>query len=167
MGIAAPVTSPTYTLIHELDGPVPLFHADPYRLETPEQAQGFGFEEYFERGGVMVIEWADRVLPLLPLERLTLHLTMESDTENTSESGEIGAKIASDRDESSTGNTLDSGKITTENAFDFDENIDNVPRLLTVKATGTRYVGLLEAVLSVPELRGMHHPMPEGAERRA
>ena len=77
MGITAPVTSPTYTLIQEIPGRIPLFHADPYRLERPEDALGFGFEEYFERGGVVVVEWADRIEPLLPPERLTLHLGME------------------------------------------------------------------------------------------
>ena len=74
MGITAPVTSPTYTLVQEYDGPVPLFHADPYRLENPADVLDFGFEEYFERGGVVIVEWADKIAELLPAERLTLQL---------------------------------------------------------------------------------------------
>ena len=74
MGITAPVTSPTYTLMQEYPGPLPLFHADPYRLENPAEIFSFGFEEYFERGGVVIIEWADKIAPLLPPDYLTLTL---------------------------------------------------------------------------------------------
>src|SRR5437879_1001042 len=59
LGIAEPVTSPTFTLIHEYAGPVPLFHFDVYRLERPEELTGLGFDEYLEQGGVVVVEWAD------------------------------------------------------------------------------------------------------------
>jgi tRNA threonylcarbamoyladenosine biosynthesis protein TsaE len=76
MGIGAPVTSPTFALIHEYRGPIPLFHIDPYRLERPEEMEDLGFDEYFERGGVVIVEWADRVAELLPPERLTLTLKM-------------------------------------------------------------------------------------------
>lgn len=75
MGIATPVTSPTFALAQEYDGPVPLFHFDPYRLDSPEAFADIGFEEYFERGGVIVVEWADKIAMLLPEERLTLTLT--------------------------------------------------------------------------------------------
>ncbi len=74
LGIEAPVTSPTFTLIQEYPGPIPMFHFDPYRLERPEDVADLGWEEYFERGGVIVVEWADKVAALLPAERLTLTL---------------------------------------------------------------------------------------------
>jgi tRNA threonylcarbamoyladenosine biosynthesis protein TsaE len=75
MQIAEPVTSPTFALAQEYVGRVPLFHFDPYRLDSAEAFADIGFEDYFERGGVMVIEWADKIAPLLPEERLTLTLS--------------------------------------------------------------------------------------------
>jgi tRNA threonylcarbamoyladenosine biosynthesis protein TsaE len=74
MGITSPVTSPTFTLLQEYPGPIPLFHLDPYRLERPEDLADLGLEEYFERGGVVIVEWADKVETLLPSDRLTLWL---------------------------------------------------------------------------------------------
>ena len=85
MGIAAPVTSPTYILVQEYPGRIPLFHADPYRLENPADALDFGFEEYFLRGGVVIVEWADKVAELLPEERLTLHLEIAGEPDEDGE----------------------------------------------------------------------------------
>ena len=51
-----------------------LFHFDPYRLENPEEVYDFGFDEYLEREGVLVVEWADKIASLLPTTRLTLTL---------------------------------------------------------------------------------------------
>jgi len=66
LGVSAAVTSPTFTLIHEYPGPVPLYHIDLYRMDTPEQALGIGLEDYFESEGVTVIEWAERAGDLIP-----------------------------------------------------------------------------------------------------
>ncbi len=74
MGITQPVNSPTFSLIHEYPGKIPLFHCDPYRLNSPEALYDLGFEEYFERGGVVIVEWANLVEDLLPEERLTITL---------------------------------------------------------------------------------------------
>ncbi|MCW3100382.1 MAG: tsaE [Chthonomonadaceae bacterium] len=81
MQISEPVTSPTFALAQEYAGRMPLFHFDPYRLDTPEAFAEIGFDDYFERGGVMVIEWADKIAPLLPDERLTLTLSIADDGE--------------------------------------------------------------------------------------
>jgi len=60
-----PVTSPTFVLINEYVGRVRLYHVDAYRLEGPGQLAALGFEEMVETGGVTVVEWADRVWPLV------------------------------------------------------------------------------------------------------
>ena len=74
LGIAAhiTVTSPTYTLIHEYPGPLPLYHFDVYRLAQEQDLYELGFEEYFYGRGVTVIEWADRIPALLPDDHLAL-----------------------------------------------------------------------------------------------
>jgi tRNA threonylcarbamoyladenosine biosynthesis protein TsaE len=66
LGVDAAVTSPTFTLIHEYPGAVPLYHIDLYRMDTPDQALGIGLEEYFESEGITVIEWAERAGDLIP-----------------------------------------------------------------------------------------------------
>lgn len=76
LGITAPVTSPTFTLIneYELPGGGLLFHIDCYRLQKPvEEARNLGLEELFDQG-IVLIEWADRILPLLPDARLDIEL---------------------------------------------------------------------------------------------
>lgn len=73
--IGTPVTSPTFTLAHEyLGGRLPLFHFDPYRLSGPDDILDLGFEEYLERGGVVVVEWAERLGVLTPAEYLQVRL---------------------------------------------------------------------------------------------
>ncbi|HLK59964.1 MAG TPA: tRNA (adenosine(37)-N6)-threonylcarbamoyltransferase complex ATPase subunit type 1 TsaE [Chthonomonadaceae bacterium] len=76
LGVTEPVSSPTFTLVQEYRGRVPLFHFDPYRLERSEDMVDLGFEEYLERGGVVVVEWADKLGDLLPTDRLTLGLEL-------------------------------------------------------------------------------------------
>ncbi len=64
--------SPTFTLVHEHAGRVPLFHADLYRLTGPEEAAELGLEDYAERGGVLAVEWAERAAGLLPEDAVTV-----------------------------------------------------------------------------------------------
>lgn len=72
MGITQPIWSPTFTLINEYHvAPMPLFHADLYRIKDTHEAEMLGLEEYFDRGGITVIEWAERAPELLPPR--TLH----------------------------------------------------------------------------------------------
>ncbi|MGC8783883.1 MAG: tRNA (adenosine(37)-N6)-threonylcarbamoyltransferase complex ATPase subunit type 1 TsaE [Armatimonadota bacterium] len=74
LGVNEPVLSPTFTLIREHRGRLPFFHADAYRLEGAEQAADLGLQEYFERGGVFAIEWAEHIAEALPEERLEVLL---------------------------------------------------------------------------------------------
>ena len=67
LGITENVTSPTFTIVAEHhSGRMPLFHFDVYRLESGEDMLDIGCDEYFDGGGVSVIEWADRVAEILP-----------------------------------------------------------------------------------------------------
>jgi tRNA threonylcarbamoyladenosine biosynthesis protein TsaE len=67
LGITETITSPTFTIVNEYhSGRLPLFHFDAYRLEAAGDAFEVGMEEYFDRGGVSIIEWADMVAEVLP-----------------------------------------------------------------------------------------------------
>ena len=70
LGITESITSPTFTIIKEYDGELPLYHMDVYRLNG--NVEGTGIEEYFTKGGVVVIEWADMIKDILPDERLEI-----------------------------------------------------------------------------------------------
>lgn len=63
---SAYVRSPTFTIINEYAGRIPLFHIDLYRLERPEELAGLGLEDYFDAGGITVVEWADKFRALFP-----------------------------------------------------------------------------------------------------
>ena len=62
LGIADPVTSPTYTIVNEyLSGRMPLFHFDMYRLHSADDLFDIGWDDYLERGGVCAVEWSENV----------------------------------------------------------------------------------------------------------
>jgi len=68
------VTSPTFVLVHEYPGRVPIAHFDAYRLRDEDEFWQLGPEEYFSRPGWSLIEWADRVPGCLPDDVLTIRL---------------------------------------------------------------------------------------------
>ena len=70
MGIDG-VTSSTFNIIKEYNGELPLYHMDVYRLEDGN-VDNLGLEEYYEKGGVTIIEWADIIADHLPKERLDI-----------------------------------------------------------------------------------------------
>ncbi len=74
------VASPTFSLINEHAGRLPLFHMDLYRLVDPHELDELGFDEYLARGGVAVIEWADRFAARMPRDALRIRLTSDSAT---------------------------------------------------------------------------------------
>ncbi len=61
LGIVDPITSPTYTIVNEYSGKIPLFHFDMYRLTSSEDLFDIGWEDYLTRGGVIAVEWSERV----------------------------------------------------------------------------------------------------------
>lgn len=80
LGIAGPVTSPTFTLVNTYEGKTVLHHFDVYRVDDPEELYTIGWEEYFDDDAITVVEWGDRFLELLPLN--TLRIRIERDDEN-------------------------------------------------------------------------------------
>jgi tRNA threonylcarbamoyladenosine biosynthesis protein TsaE len=65
-------TSPTFTLINEYEGSIPLYHVDLYRLNRPEEIEELGLHEYFDGPGIVAVEWAERASRLLPPGTLTV-----------------------------------------------------------------------------------------------
>ena len=78
LGIVDNISSPTFVLLREYKGRLPLYHIDLYRLERLREVADLGFDDYFYGAGVSVIEWANRALELLPKEHLLLELTIIS-----------------------------------------------------------------------------------------
>ena len=74
------VTSPTFTLINEYAGRLPLYHIDLYRLDTAEQVADLGLLDYLYGDGVTVIEWPQLAQDLVPPERLTIYLAHLTET---------------------------------------------------------------------------------------
>lgn len=72
LGVTEHVTSPTFTMIKEYNGSLPLYHMDVYRLEHSEE--DLGFAEYFYGDGVTLVEWAQFIEDYLPAERLNIKL---------------------------------------------------------------------------------------------
>ncbi len=85
LGIEGPVTSPTFTLINEYQGRLPLYHMDVFRLCSPLEMEDLGYEEYFYGSGVTLVEWADIVLRILPEERLDITIVRRPDDDDSRE----------------------------------------------------------------------------------
>ncbi len=79
LGITAPVTSPTYTIVNEyLSGRIPLFHFDMYRLSSSDELFDIGWEDYLSRGGVCAVEWSENVEDAL---QDAIRVTIEKDAD--------------------------------------------------------------------------------------
>lgn len=79
LGVPGLIHSPTFTLIHEHVGRLPIYHFDLYRLNSPNELEDLGAESYFYGEGVSVIEWAERAGDTLPADRLEIRITAEND----------------------------------------------------------------------------------------
>ena len=77
------VTSPTFALLHEYPGRIPLYHMDLYRLTGEDEIESLGLTEYFYGPGLTVLEWPGRLGSLIPSERLEIILTITSETSRT------------------------------------------------------------------------------------
>ncbi len=72
--VAEPVSSPTFALVHEYRGRVPVWHLDVYRLGGPEDLPDLSWDDLLAGRGVLVIEWPERIKPALPAERIEVRL---------------------------------------------------------------------------------------------
>ena len=93
------ITSPTFSLLHEYQGRIPLYHMDLYRLGSEEEIESLGFPEYFYGHGLTVIEWSERLGSLMPAERLHIELVISGEISRTahlSAHGELWQKKVAD-----------------------------------------------------------------------
>ena len=84
MGLEIPdyVSSPTFTIVNEyLDGQLPFYHMDIYRINDEEELDEIGIEEYFHEGGIVAVEWPELLGDVLPQERINIDITKEYDEE--------------------------------------------------------------------------------------
>ena len=79
LGIDEPVTSPTFTIVNEYYGTLPLYHFDVYRIGSSEEMYEIGFDEYINGNGICVIEWAELIEDILPEDsiRITIRKNIE------------------------------------------------------------------------------------------
>ena len=70
LGIEGYITSPTFTIVNEYEGKIPLYHFDVYRIAESSEMFEIGFEEYLEGQGIVVIEWAELIRDVIPDEHI-------------------------------------------------------------------------------------------------
>lgn len=80
LGIEEYTLSPTFVIMRELHGRLPLYHIDLYRLDNIEESLDLGLDDYFYGRGVCVVEWADKAPDILPAENLTIRIGYLSTT---------------------------------------------------------------------------------------
>ena len=66
LGITDHITSPTFTIVNEYEGRVPLYHFDVYRISDPDEMYEIGYEEYVDTDGICIVEWAELIEDLFP-----------------------------------------------------------------------------------------------------
>jgi tRNA threonylcarbamoyladenosine biosynthesis protein TsaE len=75
LGVTGDVTSPTFVLVNHYRGRLPVYHLDAYRTGSLTELVDLGLEEMLHGDGVTVIEWADKLRPLLPARTIHVHLS--------------------------------------------------------------------------------------------
>ena len=85
LGITEDITSPTFCLISEYEGAIPLYHMDVYRLDGAEDFINLGVDDMLYGQGVCLIEWSEKIMDELPKNTIILRLTPNSDESRTIE----------------------------------------------------------------------------------
>ena len=86
------VSSPSYTLLNEYTGRIPMYHFDLYRLEGADDVDDLGFDEYMEGDGLAVVEWADVAPQILPSEYLEIKIMISGEESRDLELKGIGER---------------------------------------------------------------------------
>ena len=82
LGYTGRVTSPTFTIVNEYEGRLPLFHFDMYRLGDEDELFDIGWEDYLSRPGVCAVEWSERVEDALPPGTVVVTIERRPDKED-------------------------------------------------------------------------------------
>ena len=86
LGAKDTVTSPTFAIVNQYKaGKERIHHFDFYRIDDQREAYDFGYEEYFYSGDLCLVEWPEKIEPLLPDNVMTVRITVDSDTARTFE----------------------------------------------------------------------------------
>ncbi|HIW65917.1 MAG TPA: tRNA (adenosine(37)-N6)-threonylcarbamoyltransferase complex ATPase subunit type 1 TsaE [Candidatus Alistipes intestinipullorum] len=87
LGATDTVTSPTFALVNQYKGrgKRPIYHFDFYRIDDLREAFDLGYEEYFYSGDICLVEWPEKIEPLLPENTIQVRITVDSDTARTFE----------------------------------------------------------------------------------
>lgn len=97
LGIDDYVLSPTFVIMRELYGRIPLYHIDLYRLDNIEESMDLGLDDYLYGDGISVLEWAEKAISIMPRNRLLIRIDYIGDTERRlrlEPSGERYLKLA-------------------------------------------------------------------------
>ncbi len=84
LGVGEPVLSPTFTLVREYEGRLPVTHMDVYRLDRIQDVLDLGLEELMDRRGILFLEWGDAIESLLPESYLEVELVLSGESEQRS-----------------------------------------------------------------------------------
>ena len=80
LGVDMPVSSPTFTIVNEYSGEIPLFHFDMYRLDSESELFDIGWDDYLERDGVCVVEWSEKVPGAFPSDTIAVRIESHGDS---------------------------------------------------------------------------------------
>ena len=84
LGVEGPVVSPTFVLVREYRGQMPIYHVDVYRLERLQEVHDLGFEDLLDPAGVVFVEWGDAIEAMLPDSHLRVELGTDEESETRS-----------------------------------------------------------------------------------
>ena len=82
LGCTARVTSPTFTIVNEYEGTIPLFHFDMYRLADADELFDIGWDDYLSRGGVCAVEWSERISSEFGPDTITVTICRHEENED-------------------------------------------------------------------------------------
>ena len=89
LGVTGRVTSPTFTIVNEYDGQIPLFHFDMYRINDENELFEIGWDDYLDRGGVIAVEWSENITELLPKNSILVKIRKSGDFTREIDIGQV------------------------------------------------------------------------------